>query len=564
MNQQQPPGSNNSGNERVPRIPQDRYELLGVLGSGGMGTVLKARHAQLNKLVAIKVLNIELVRDKSSLSRFEIEAKAGGQLSHPNLVAVFDFGYTVDGEPFFVMEYVEGSSLGELVKKYGRCSNEDFIHIFGQALKALNYIHKNSVIHRDIKSSNIMLQIIDRDRYVKLLDFGIAKVLADSGVTMQQLTATGEAIGSPLYMSPEQCRGSRVDLRADIYSLGCVMHECFAGYPPFRGANAMATIHMHLNDQPAPLSGMCRSEQELQIASLIHKCILKNPDDRYQSASELLDNLEEIKNVGTQVKQIQRPAPGASAGMGNRWKKGGSKQTGAHAQYNPPGPEGPQRTSGLHQALKPSGIMSSGLHQAIKPGPKADAENQEMPAGGGLGQTFRRSPYETQVGNMTNTVMSAQNPDQHGGTQVSNVGAVNQAPQGANVDFGLTPDEATERWHMHNMIGQQKMASRSHFEAESHFKQAIELANQYFEHSDPRIPKTINNFANCLKVQGRYNEAEQAYLQALQTKENAVGPTHKDLILFLENYASLLRICKREQEAAKYDKRINAIMNTPG
>ena len=137
-NQPPPSGSNNTGKERIPRIPPERYELLGVLGSGGMGTVLKARHAQLNNLVAIKVLNLELLQDKSSLVRFETEARAGGQLSHPNLVAVFDFGYTIDGEPFFVMEYVEGNSLGSLVKKYGKCSNDDFIQIFGQALKALN------------------------------------------------------------------------------------------------------------------------------------------------------------------------------------------------------------------------------------------------------------------------------------------------------------------------------------------------------------------------------------------------------------------------------------------
>ena len=141
-----------------------------------------------------------------------------------------------------------------------------------------------------------MLQVIEGDRYVKLLDFGIAKVLADSGVTLQQLTVTGEAVGSPLYMSPEQCRGSSIDPRADIYSLGCVMHECFAGYPPFKGENAFQTIQMHLNNTPAPLAAQCRSEQELQIAGLIHKCILKNPDERFQSAQELLASLEAITN----------------------------------------------------------------------------------------------------------------------------------------------------------------------------------------------------------------------------------------------------------------------------
>lgn len=253
MHSQGQQSSGNNGPPRLPRIPPDRYTILGELGSGGMGTVLKATHVHLNKPVAIKVLNMELVKDRTSLSRFESEAKAGGQLAHPNLVAVFDFGYTLDGEPYFVMEYVEGFSLAELVKRCGKCPSADFIFVFIQALKALNYIHRKNVIHRDIKSSNIMLQFIEGDRYVKLIDFGIAKVLADTGVTMQQLTSTGEAVGSPLYMSPEQCKGSHVDVRADIYSLGCVMHECFAGYPPFRGGNLCRPYICTSMIRPLPL-----------------------------------------------------------------------------------------------------------------------------------------------------------------------------------------------------------------------------------------------------------------------------------------------------------------------
>ena len=383
---------------------------------------------------------------------------------------------------------------------------------------------------------------------MKLLDFGIAKVLADSGVTMQQLTATGEAIGSPLYMSPEQGRGMKVDNRADIYSLGCVMHECFAGYPPFKGANAMATIQMHLNDPPAPLSGLCRSEQELQIASLIHKCILKNPDDRFQSAGELADHLAEIANVGTQVKAIQRPSPGMPQGMGNRWKKGGKAVTDQMQQ--PSGPEGPLKSSGLHQAIRPSGSQSSGMHPAITP--EQFAHPGGLAAAGGLGSTLRRPTAEIPTGSPATQAMESYGSN--GATQSMNTSI------SPGVDLGLTKEAASERWHMHNVVGQQKMSERSHFEAEMHFQKAIQFAEQYFDHSDSRLPKTMNNFANCLKVQGRYEEAERIYQQALQTKENQVGPVHKDLILFLENYANLLRICKREQEAVKFDKRIQVIL----
>lgn len=530
-----PSGGPSSGQERIPRIPPERYELLGILGSGGMGTVLKARHAQLNKLVAIKVLNLELLQDRSSLSRFETEAKAGGQLSHPNLVAVFDFGYTVEGEPFFVMEYVEGASLGDMVKKYGRCSNEDFIQVFGQALKALNYIHRKNVIHRDIKSSNIMMQVIEGDRYVKLLDFGIAKVLADSGVTMQQLTATGEAIGSPLYMSPEQCRGNTVDSRADIYSLGCVMYECFAGQPPFKGENAMQTIQMHLNESPRPLAALCRSEQELQIASLIHRCILKDPEHRFQNAADLAVALEETTQIGTQVKAIARPAnPASGAGLGNRWKKGRGTST--------DNPLFPKMGSGQAQEAAPAsahqqgGILASGLHQAL---------NLKRPTG---------SPYMQGQGQQLQEAAAA-NSTGLSQTFMAQPGAPEEAP----VEAGK-PQANSGLWHIHNVAGQQSMASRNHYEAERHFEQAIELAEQ-FAPGDPRLPQTLNKYANCLKVQGRYPEAEQTYLKALKIMESSVGPVHRDLVLFLENYANLLRICEREQEAAKIDKRIQGILN---
>lgn len=511
----------NNGQKRLPKIPPERYEILGVLGSGGMGTVLKARHVQLNKLVAIKVLNMELIQDRTSFSRFEKEARAGGQLSHPNLVAVFDFGYTVDGEPYFVMEYVEGFSLAELVKRCGKCSSADFIYVFVQALKALNYIHRNNVIHRDMKSSNIMLQFIEGDRYVKLIDFGIAKVLAESGVTMQHLTATGEAVGSPLYMSPEQCKGRNVDARADIYSLGCVMYECFAGYPPFRGGNAMQTIQMHLNDPPAPLSSLCRSEQELSIASLIHKCVLKRPDDRYQSAAELGMHLEEIARIAAHVQAIQRPA--AAIDAANRWKRTGKTAeqpaaqgvSGIHQAFRPESQD-PQRTSGMHEKFRSDQTQASGLSQTLR---KSNIPNS--------------APANAQVG---------------------------RAPQGQQ-----EPDPAAVRivdlWNLHNVTGQQSMVNGNFYEAERHFLKAVELAEQ-FGSTDERLPHSLNRLGGCLKAQGRYDEAEQKYLRAIEIREAVVGAMSKDLLPVLEHYANLLRILKREAEAEKLEKRIHFVMKS--
>lgn len=528
MNNQVPPSSGNNGPPRLPRVPPDRYSIIGELGSGGMGTVLKATHVQLNKPVAIKVLNMELIKDRTSLSRFETEAKAGGQLAHPNLVAVFDFGYTIDGEPYFVMEYVEGFSLSELVKRSGKCSSSDFVFVFGQALKALNYIHKKNVIHRDIKSSNIMLQFIEGDRYVKLLDFGIAKVLADTGVTMQQLTATGEAVGSPLYMSPEQCKGSHVDIRSDIYSLGCVMHECFAGYPPFRGGNAMQTIHMHQNDPPAPLAGLCRSEQELLIASLIHKCILKRPEDRFQSAAELGMHLEQIGNVGAQVQGIQRPA--TNLDPANRWKRS-SKPTSEQSTGNSPG----QTVSGMYQSIRPESqdpLKASGIHEKFR---------VEQTQASGLSQTLRKP-------NMPPNAPS-----------FANAPAV-RAPSGQ-----AEPAPAAERivdlWNLHNVTGQQSMVNGNFYEAERHFMKAVELAEQ-FGRTDERLPHSLNRLGGCLKAQGRYDEAEKNYLKAIEIRELSVGAMSKDMLPLLEQYAGLLRILKRDAEAEKLEKKMHFVMKS--
>ncbi len=266
-----------------------RYEILEILGRGGMGLVLKARHAKLSKLVAIKLLDAALLVDEVSRSRFEQEAKAGSQLTHPNLISVFDYGFSQMNEPYLVMEYVEGESLDQTLASKHTLTPPEFVTIFTQTCKAIQFIHKNNIIHRDIKCGNIMLQTIDEECYVKLLDFGIAKVLDETGGTIQSLTTTGFALGSPPYMSPEQCMGQKTDNRSDLYSLGCVMYECLAGSPPFTGANALQILHMQTKSNPNPL--VFRNAVSRQLASIVHRCLEKNPDDRFQTATELLKAL---------------------------------------------------------------------------------------------------------------------------------------------------------------------------------------------------------------------------------------------------------------------------------
>ncbi|MBX9666438.1 MAG: protein kinase [Candidatus Obscuribacterales bacterium] len=271
----------------------NRYEILETLGQGGMGTVLKGRHTGLKKLVAIKILNADMEMDANSKQRFTLEAQAGSKLSHPNLVSVFDFGFIGESVPYLVMEYIEGMSLDFALATYGRPSADQLIDVFKQVAKALQHIHNNGIVHRDLKPGNIMIQVIDGERYVKLLDFGIAKFLGEEA-SNQHLTKTGAIFGSPPYMSPEQCIGKKTDLRSDIYALGCVMYECMAGAPPLLGDNSLHTVFRHANEQPEPLAPKCNGLIELGFASLIHKSLETNPDSRFQTAGEVLTALNGV------------------------------------------------------------------------------------------------------------------------------------------------------------------------------------------------------------------------------------------------------------------------------
>ncbi|MGD9684302.1 MAG: protein kinase [Candidatus Obscuribacterales bacterium] len=314
------PGTDAQAGIELPVI--ERYQVTELLGKGGMGVVVKASHAQLDKQVAIKVLHANLV-DGASRQRFEIEAKAGSRLTHPNLVSIFDYGVTADGKPYMVMEFIEGQSLESFISRNDRMEIEMFLSVFEQIAKALQYIHRQNIVHRDIKSSNIMLQVIEGDLYAKLVDFGIAKVLAESGMAMQKLTETGSVFGSPLYMSPEQCRGLVVDQRSDIYSLGCVMYECIAGMPPIVGENVLKTIFMHVNDPPEPLPELNSPDPAVcSMARLIHRCLEKDPGARFADSGELLQALAGIgEELAARRYQTGENKEQSSKQMLARWRR---------------------------------------------------------------------------------------------------------------------------------------------------------------------------------------------------------------------------------------------------
>lgn len=277
----------------------ERYLVESVLGLGGMSIVYKAQHSLMNRTVAIKMLHRNLKDDSVALERFRLEAQAASSLSHQNVITVYDFGISPSGEPFFVMDCIEGESLEALIDRKGCVSYERALPIFKQICDGLEAAHKKGIIHRDLKPANIiLLKRDDGAETVKIVDFGIAKLLPQSGKLQQQLTRTGEVFGSPIYMSPEQCLGRELDIRSDIYALGCLMYETVAGHPPFLGDSFLETMNMHVEAHPKLINERTPGANvpaELEAAILC--CLSKDPDIRFQTAGEMRDVLSSISSA---------------------------------------------------------------------------------------------------------------------------------------------------------------------------------------------------------------------------------------------------------------------------
>jgi len=280
------------------------YEILEKIGQGGMGAVYKVKDRVTNKIFAIKVLNDGLCQDKRNLERFENEIKASMTLSHPNLVTVYKQGITSGGAPYLLMDYLEGENLSDFLKREGCIPRARAIDLFYQICEAFNHAHAKSIVHRDIKPGNIIIGKTEGGNdYVKVVDFGIAKILPVAGETIKQLTQTGELIGSPFYMSPEQCRGEELDARSDIYSLGCVMYEVLSGKAPFEGANPVKIILQHLNDLPKPFDSFLSVGADLE--EVIMTCLRKSPSDRYQSVYEIMTDLDRLRGGKKPMRRIK-------------------------------------------------------------------------------------------------------------------------------------------------------------------------------------------------------------------------------------------------------------------
>lgn len=262
-----------------------RYRVVAPIGSGAMGSVYRAEHVQISKVMAIKLLHRDVEQDAESVARFHREAEAASRLNHPNTVHVFDFGRTRSGSLYLVMEYVDGEDLSKIIEREGPMPFGRVASLIAQVAGSVADAHLAGIIHRDLKPENVVVARGREEEVAKVLDFGLAKLF--EGTIEAQVTSSGTIVGTPYYMSPEQIQGQQLDGRSDVYAIGAIMYECVVGKPPFEALNPVGVLSRHLSEEPAIPSTRSPLSVPAEADQIIMRCLEKDPEHRYQSADEL-------------------------------------------------------------------------------------------------------------------------------------------------------------------------------------------------------------------------------------------------------------------------------------
>ncbi len=305
-------GNSTEASEKDPFIGTtvaDRIQILEHLGAGGMSTVYKARHLLLDRIVAVKIIHPGHAKSQA-IRRFQQEAKAATALNHPNIATVREFGIDREGNPYLVMDYVEGRSLADEIKARGALEPQRVTKLGIQICDGLEHAHGSNIVHRDLKPANLILSKSEpaNEESLKIVDFGIAKVLGEEAKS--NLTQTGDIFGTPNYMSPEQCLGNKVDHRSDVYSLGCLLFECLEGKPPFEGESAFETLSKHVGETPK----FANTKLPANLRNVILRCLEKDAAKRYQTIKAVKEDLLRA-SAGQHVSyKAKRPAHFLKAG----------------------------------------------------------------------------------------------------------------------------------------------------------------------------------------------------------------------------------------------------------
>ena len=368
----------------IGQVFDGRYKIEDVLGQGGMGMVFRATQTSVHRPVAVKTLNPSLAAAPQFFERFRREAEIASRLRHPNVITIYDFGRAQDGTCYYVMELLEGESLRELVKRDGPMTLRRAVDVIEQACRGLAHAHEQGAVHRDIKPHNIMVQQLDGRDFVKVLDFGLVKALEQD--EEEQLTSTGQVLGTPQYMPPEQAGGEGVDHRSDLYSMGGVFFYCLTGTSPY-GANTVRKALTAALTQPPPTVAAKRQGAPVPQAleDFFQKALAREKEDRYQGAQEFIDAMmdavadlspEELDAVPTG--SFVEPAAGSKPGQRSVSRPGRSSPSSA-ARSNKPASGAMARGGSQPSAARAGGSQPSAARPASARG------SQPSGAGGGRG-----------------------------------------------------------------------------------------------------------------------------------------------------------------------------------
>lgn len=509
----------------------DRYEIIETVGTGGMGVVYRAKHKLMKRIVAIKMLHANLVSNATTLKRFQHEAQAASTLNHPNILTVFDFGLTDEGQPYLVMDYLEGVSFADVLQEEGNVEVNRALKIFIQTCAALAHAHQKGIVHRDLKPSNIMLVDLDGDPdFVKIVDFGIAKIVSMEDGETSNLTRTGEIFGSPLYMSPEQCRGKTLDARTDIYSMGCVMYRALAGMSPFMGQDQLDLMFKQVNDIAPSFSEVCPDLfLSAEVEAIVVKCLAKSPDDRFQSMVDLKQELERVAGFGTQIATQIQPAQAATApGVDAAISPGAAPRAGTQLTEEI---SMAQAAAARGQASAAAGQVISALKSQFlsRPLPVRLAIGAALGIVGALialslwqGDGSRPgapSPAVSKDQKLFDRLMAEAQEDYKKGSYDEAERVAEQAQNTARTIPGFDKQYAESL----NFLGTVNYAQGQYHEASSYLQKALTIRQKVFGDSSAEVATTKTVLGRTFSALGEYVRAGTVLNQALATRLKIFG-----------------------------------------